>query len=237
MKNSKRIFALLILFVSVLIFSMLTVTAAEVSKQQKNINDGSIQIEANYKKITTFKVTFKANGGKIGAKTKVSTKITKGAKINNFPTSPKRTGYKFKGWYSKKSGGKKISLKFKPTKKVTFYAHWTRSLTATEKKLVGTWNCYDTGDSYKFTNKGKFKYTNYLDSKTGDFKVSDGQITFSKITWKYGTTKYTNKYPKTVADYKVEKSPKMLYMKIKSLTYPDLDYLLLSNYKIYSKAV
>jgi uncharacterized repeat protein (TIGR02543 family) len=38
-----------------------------------------------------------------------------------------RIGYKFQGWYTKKSGGKKIkSTTEMPIKNVTCYAHWKR---------------------------------------------------------------------------------------------------------------
>jgi len=236
MKNLKRIFALLLLFLSVLLFSIVSVTAATVVEQQ-DINDGSTQIDAKYKKILKYKVTFNANGGKIGTKTKVSFDINSGSKIKKLPTTPKRTGYKFEGWYTQKSGGKKISVNTRPTTTVTYYAQWKRVLNAAEKKLVGTWTCYDSNDSYIFNKKGKFKYTDNLQSKTGDFKVSYGEITFSKITWRAGTTKIYQKYPTTVAEYKVEKSPKMLYLMIKSLTFPDQSKLPLAGYKIYSKTV
>ena len=53
MNSSKRIFTLLILFISILIFSTLTVSAVVVSEKQTYIIDeSSVQIEAKYKKIS-----------------------------------------------------------------------------------------------------------------------------------------------------------------------------------------
>ena len=38
--------------------------------------------------------------------------------------TPKRSGYKFKGWYTKKNGGTKITSSTVPAKSYTVYAHW-----------------------------------------------------------------------------------------------------------------
>ena len=142
---------MLILFVSVAMFSILAVSASVVSTTQTytTANDG-IQIEAKYKKASTYKITFNANGGKIGSKKTVATNIKKGAKINKFPATPKRTGYTFEGWFSKKSGGKKISVNTKPTKNIIYYAQWKKVLTAEEKKLVGGWGIFVNENGYKF---------------------------------------------------------------------------------------
>jgi hypothetical protein len=73
------------------------------------------------------KVKFNANKGKItGAKTKW---LTFGKKYGKLPKAT-RPGNKFYGWYSKKSGGKKItsSTKYKTAKStITLYARWTKS--------------------------------------------------------------------------------------------------------------
>ncbi|MDR1853258.1 MAG: lectin like domain-containing protein [Propionibacteriaceae bacterium] len=83
-----------------------------------------IKITAGGKK-TTFKVkvtnklTFNVNGGN---KLKKSSFPTRYGKKITMP-KPKRTNYKFLGWYTAKSGGKKVTS----TKKVTvgtLYAHW-----------------------------------------------------------------------------------------------------------------
>lgn len=70
------------------------------------------------------KVTFNANGGKIGKATKKVKKITKNKKVGKLPKAT-YTGYTFKGWYTKKSGGKKVKKTTKAKKKVTYYAHWS----------------------------------------------------------------------------------------------------------------
>ena len=73
-------------------------------------------------------VTFNANSGKLkGEDGEVSTlKVpkAKGKAVGTLPT-PTRAGYAFKGWFTKKSGGTKITTKTKVTKNVTWYAQWT----------------------------------------------------------------------------------------------------------------
>ncbi|MCL2116458.1 MAG: InlB B-repeat-containing protein [Methanobrevibacter sp.] len=242
MNSSKRIFTLLILFVSILIFSTLTVSAVVVSeKQTYTIDNGNIQIEAKYKKITTYKVTFNANGGKVGTKIKVAKNFNKGAKIKKFPATPKRTGYTFKGWYTKKTGGKKITVNTKPTKSVTLYAQWkkktsSRVLTAEDKKLIGTWTSYYSQDTYSFSDNGRFIYHSKggYNLKTGNYKAFGGKITFTNIKWTVDTTEKLD-YPTTVAEYKIEKTTKVEYLKIcslisdKSLTSLSKNYLPLSG--------
>ncbi|MDR2163422.1 MAG: InlB B-repeat-containing protein [Clostridiales Family XIII bacterium] len=71
-----------------------------------------------------YTVKFNANGGKVSTK---SLKLYSGAKYGKLP-APTRKGYKFKGWYTKKSGGVKISAgsTVKIKKAATLYARWSR---------------------------------------------------------------------------------------------------------------
>lgn len=108
-----------------------------------------------------------------------------------------------------------------------------------EKKLVGTWTSYYFQDKYMFTDKGTFIYIYiyiYIGSssvhgaKSGNFKVSGKKITFTNIVYKQGN------YPNTqVAEYKLEKSGKNEYLIMRSLTYPDLNYLPFNSHTTYSK--
>jgi uncharacterized repeat protein (TIGR02543 family) len=72
--------------------------------------------------INQYTATFKANGG--GTVKPATIKKNYNTAISKLPTVS-RTGYKFKGWYTAKSGGSKISTKTKITKNVTYYAQWT----------------------------------------------------------------------------------------------------------------
>jgi len=75
-------------------------------------------------------VTLNANGGTVedvetgDGKASMKVAVAKGTAVGVLLT-PKRTGYAFAGWYTKKSGGTKISAKTKITKNVTYYARWT----------------------------------------------------------------------------------------------------------------
>jgi uncharacterized repeat protein (TIGR02543 family) len=76
--------------------------------------------------IKSYKATFNANKGKLSGKSKLVRKLKYKSKLGKLKT-PKRAGYKFKGWYTKKSGGKKIkSITKMPAKNVTYYAHWKK---------------------------------------------------------------------------------------------------------------
>jgi uncharacterized repeat protein (TIGR02543 family) len=75
--------------------------------------------------VKKYTVKYNVSGGKkLSAKSK---SVTYGKKYGKLPT-PKRAGYKFMGWYTKKSGGTKITAKSKVkiTKTQTLYAHWVR---------------------------------------------------------------------------------------------------------------
>ncbi len=74
---------------------------------------------------STLKIVWNANGGKIGTKSMITTKVVSGKKIGKLPTTPKRTGYTLKGWYTKKAGGIKVTTASKPKKSSTYYAQWT----------------------------------------------------------------------------------------------------------------
>jgi len=68
-------------------------------------------------------VTLNANGGTLEEATN-TVLVAKGKAVGALPV-PTREGYSFTGWYTKKSGGTKITTKTKVTKDVAYYAHWT----------------------------------------------------------------------------------------------------------------
>lgn len=75
----------------------------------------------------SLKITYNVNGGtKLSAKKKTK-QVSYGAKYGTLVT-PKRKGYTFTGWYTKKSGGTKITKTstVKITKATTLYAHWKK---------------------------------------------------------------------------------------------------------------
>jgi uncharacterized repeat protein (TIGR02543 family) len=76
-------------------------------------------------KAKTYTVKLAANGGKVAGKASASVKRTYSSKLGKLSV-PKRTGYSFQGWYTSKSGGKKVTSATRVTKAVTLYAHWKR---------------------------------------------------------------------------------------------------------------
>ncbi len=66
-------------------------------------------------------VTLNANGGTVDL---AKVLVMKGKTVGALPV-PTLAGYSFAGWWTKKSGGTKITAKTKVTKNVTYYAHWT----------------------------------------------------------------------------------------------------------------
>jgi uncharacterized repeat protein (TIGR02543 family) len=67
-------------------------------------------------------VTLDANGGVGGGKVQLRKGGTLAGRVLPAAT---REGYAFAGWWTKRSGGKKLSTKTKFTKGATYYAHWT----------------------------------------------------------------------------------------------------------------
>ena len=226
----KTIVVLLFFAVTIIgIMAPINATESLVSSEDKIYS-----IESK-KKAASLKITWNANGGKIGSKITTLTTVKKGSALNKLAATPKRSGYTFNGWYTQKTGGKKITKNTIPAKSVTYFARWSKqpSLTSEEKKLVGLWrNKFIPSDatmSYAFRADGTFLFT---ESQTwlvyGKYKVSGGKITFSNIECKWGGKKYD--YTKTVvAEYRFEKNPpKSDLLNIVGLGYPEKNYLPLS---------
>jgi uncharacterized repeat protein (TIGR02543 family) len=76
-------------------------------------------------KAKSYTVRLNANGGKVAGKASASTKRAYNTKLGKLSV-PKCAGYSFLGWYTSKSGGKKVTSATKVTKAVTLYAHWKR---------------------------------------------------------------------------------------------------------------
>jgi uncharacterized repeat protein (TIGR02543 family) len=77
-------------------------------------------------KVKKFTIRFKVNGGKaLGTQYKKTIKYK--AKLGKLP-NPTRKGYKFAGWWTARTGGKRVyssSVANNKAKK-TFYAHWSK---------------------------------------------------------------------------------------------------------------
>jgi uncharacterized repeat protein (TIGR02543 family) len=185
------------------------------------------------------KVTWNANGGKIGAAKITTTTVTKGAKVGKLKT-PKKTGYAFKGWYTKKTGGTKITTATKVKKKVIYYAQWKKNANVNiDSKLLGRWHKISpiNGRSYdyNFHKNGIFTYfVHGFSVNTGNYKVSNGKITFTNVKYTHIDTR---NYPDTVTEYKLKKdSQGNELLEIPHLDYLDRNYLPFNEfYDIFEK--
>ena len=132
-----------------------------------------------YAAASKVKVTWNANGGKIGKATTKPFSYNKNAKVKKLQAAT-RTGYTLKGWYTAKKGGKKITKNTKVTKKTTFYAQWSvKKYTLTYNANGGTVTPKSKKVEYKKgygtlptpTLEGH-SFEGWFTAKTGGTKVS-----------------------------------------------------------------
>jgi uncharacterized repeat protein (TIGR02543 family) len=149
----------------------------QIVKDTKITANVSVYAQWTAKKYT---VTYSANGGKIGTATSAKKSVSYASKYV-LPTAPKRTGYKFAGWYTAKTGGTKVtaSTVVKLSKNQTLYAHWTANKytvtfnanggTAVKAKTV-TYNAA-VGALPTPTRKG-YKFSGWYTAKSGGTKIA-----------------------------------------------------------------
>ena len=98
----------------------------------------------------SYTVTFDANGG-YPSHTET---VESGSKVSK-PSDPSRYGYKFDGWFTKKTGGSEFNFNTTIKGDLTLYAHWTvtkeKQYTVTIVDSDGYKEEYtvDNGDSFK----------------------------------------------------------------------------------------
>lgn len=102
----------------------------------------------------TFKITspgkitvkFDGNGGSVSVRSK---KVNRGSKYNTLP-NPKRKGYRFEGWYTSKTAGKKktSSSYVETTKNQTLYARWKKITYTISYELDGGNNSKSNPSAY-----------------------------------------------------------------------------------------
>jgi len=162
MKTKKIVSTIIIALVAIL---MVTVVLSSVQA-----------VDAAPKKV---KVSWNANGGKIGASKTVTTTVTKGAKVGKLPKTPKRVGYTFKGWYTKKTGGIKVSKATTVKNKVAYYAQWVKQYTLSFDANGGTVSPTSKKVGNKLTygalptpKRSGYTFTGWFTAKIGGSKVS-----------------------------------------------------------------
>lgn len=121
MLKNKCINTLLSLMIVALVISISIPSGSEISSVYAD--DIKVQ-EDSQEAPETYTIKFDANRGKVTTKSK---EVTEGEVYGKLPT-PKREKYKFLGWYTKKSDGKKIlsTTKVSESHGKTLYARWKR---------------------------------------------------------------------------------------------------------------
>lgn len=89
--------------------------------------DGKNPSPFNVESEKLYTVTLNGNGGKINGKSSYAVSVKTGNKLNL--TDAARKNYDFIGWYTSKTGGKKVTSgkAFNGTSNVTYYARWQKS--------------------------------------------------------------------------------------------------------------
>ena len=222
MKSLKKLCIIVIL--SVFMISMVVATASAASVPNNEKKDTGIVIDSKSKTVN-YKVTWNANGGKIGTKKTVTTTVNKGSKVK-LPAAPKRTAHTFTGWFTKSSGGNKITANTKPTKDVTYYAQWKKN-----PRIVETWK--DGSNSFVFTVDGKFKCTQGTGSTSevteGNYKVlTTNTIQFSNVVNNPGKPSEIQR-TNTVFEYGFIKDSGVESLRI-PMVFNDMSYVDISYY-------
>lgn len=143
----------------------------------------------------SYLVTFDPNGGRVSP---TSTAVTIGKKYGPLPT-PNRYGYEFDGWYTKETGGTKVTetTTVGTNPPTTLYAHWTAkkclvALNANGGKIDTTSGQVSTksytatyGSKYNFLPRpirtGGYNFDGWYTDQTNGTKVeSDTTVTTAK---------------------------------------------------------
>lgn len=178
------------------------------------IKEGAYNNKKVKKGQLVLQVKFKANGGTTEKSYK---NVYHNKKYGKLPT-PKRAKYTFSGWYTKKSGGTKITSSSKITakKNITLYAHWKKvsvgkvssvSLKNTKSKRMTVHTKAVSGaKGYLITYAGNASFT------------KDKKSLFTSYTKKnINKLQKNKKYFVKVRAYKLDSTGKKIYGKYSSL--------------------
>jgi uncharacterized repeat protein (TIGR02543 family) len=144
---------------------------------------------ANYLQTGVLTATFDANGGKVSATKKY---VWAGGKFGTLPT-PTKSGKGFGGWYTKKTGGTRVtSLSTVGSSSLTLYAHW--QLGTTPSNITASAGKLSPAFSYKKTS---YKLT--LGKSVASTKITvTKSYKSAKVQIKVGSGKYKTRTSATV---------------------------------------
>lgn len=119
----------------------------------------TVKGDATYtaKYVKAYKISFNANGGTVNTSYMW---VANGETLNSLPVAS-RTCHIFQGWYTKTSGGSKLSATQKITSDMTVYAQWKESAHSYKEISRTGNNCTGGKITSKCTYCGKTKTTNY----------------------------------------------------------------------------
>ena len=155
------------------------------SSQRKTVGSVNYVVSTNEFVVSnsnaTYIITFNANGASISYS---PIYVTKGKTYGTLPT-PTRNGYKFDGWYTKASGGTKVTTSTKVTSSHTLYAHWSKipsSLTVNSITVSNiSQNSAKVSAKYSYTGSRPSEVSVYIGtSKTSLKKYSSDKINHTK---------------------------------------------------------
>lgn len=132
--------------------------------------------------IGKYKVTFNPNNGTVSQKSKTATYYKKYGKL----PKPKRKGYIFKGWYTKKSGGKLVTAKtvYKYGSNKTLYARWSAKV-ITVKFNANSGKVSKKSKKIKYNKKygslptptrKNYKFFGWYSKKSGGTKITKSDV-------------------------------------------------------------
>lgn len=196
-----------------------------------------------------YTVTFNANGGTVGTKSK---SVTYGGTYGTLPT-PTRTGYTFGGWYTSSSGGTKVlsTTKYTRSSNQTLYAHWTKTAAkkytvtfsanggtvSTKSKSVTYGNTYGTLPT---PTRSGYTFSGWYTSSSGGTKVTSS----TKVSKSYNHYLYAHWTKKSTSGRVTVPAGRQLHLyatsttstlagyvpaESKSYTYPYTNKVTLSN--------
>lgn len=149
----------------------------------------------------SYKVKFNATKGTL-KKSRQTRTVQYGQKVGSLPT-PTRKNYTFLGWYTKKSGGKKISSGTVITKKTTYYARWvSNSKKVTIKLKANGGSCSKSTLTVTYGGKltglptptrSGYTFDGWYTAKTGGTKVKASTKTTKVLTKKTLYAHWTKK--------------------------------------------
>ncbi len=152
-----------------------------------------------------YKLTFDGNSGKAA---KTSMWVAAGSACGTLPKATKEH-YKLAGWYTKASGGTKVTASTVPTKDQTLYAHWKITGKKTKVKLVTSFTC--RGTTYKVTYFKNGMIKSLVGFGQRNYFTYDDQLNYKTSVF-YGSHYKNGKKPISSQTYDFEKKK----IKIKS---------------------